>query len=165
MTTTALDAARPARLDLLGWIATTDHKRIGVLYGVTALGFFIVAGLMALVMRAELAEPGLQLVGEQAYNGLFTIHGTAMMLLFATPMVAAFANFLIPLQVGRAGHGVPAAQRPQLLAVPVRRARGPVGVPRRVGTGRRRLDGLPAELHAPVLDDDRAPTSGSSACC
>ena len=58
---------------------------------------------MALVsMRAELAVPGLQLVDEQAYNGLFTIHGTAMMLLFATPMVAAFANYLIPLQVGAA---------------------------------------------------------------
>ena len=102
MSSVTIGAARPARLDLMGWIATTDHKRIGVLYGVTALGFFLLAGLMALVMRAELAEPGLQLVGEQTYNGLFTIHGTAMMLLFATPMVAAFANYLIPLQVGAA---------------------------------------------------------------
>jgi cytochrome c oxidase subunit 1 len=90
------------RFDVLGWIATTDHKRIGILYGVAALGFFLAAGVMALVMRAELAVPGLQLVDEQAYNGLFTIHGTAMMLLFATPMVAAFANYLIPLQVGAA---------------------------------------------------------------
>ena len=88
--------------DLLGWLATTDHKRIGIMYGVAALGFFLAAGVMALVIRAELAVPGLQLVGEQAYNGLFTIHGTAMMLLFATPMVAAFANYLIPLQVGAA---------------------------------------------------------------
>ena len=90
------------RPDVLGWIATTDHKRIGVMYGLAALGFFVAAGVMALVMRAELAVPGLQLVNEQAYNGLFTIHGTAMMLLFATPMVAAFANYLIPLQVGAA---------------------------------------------------------------
>src|SRR3954451_1370580 len=88
--------------DLLGWLATTDHKRIGVMYGISALGFFLAAGVMALVMRAELAVPGLQLVSEQAYDGLFTIHGTAMMLLFATPMVAAFANYLIPLQVGAA---------------------------------------------------------------
>ena len=72
------------------------------MYGVAALGFFLAAGVMALLMRAELAVPGLQLVDEQAYNGLFTIHGTAMMLLFATPMVAAFANYLIPLQVGAA---------------------------------------------------------------
>ncbi len=90
------------RFDLLGWISTTDHKRIGVMYGVAALGFFLVAGIIALVMRAELAEPGLQLLNEQEYNGLFTIHGTAMMLLFATPMVAAFANYLVPLQVGAA---------------------------------------------------------------
>jgi cytochrome c oxidase subunit 1 len=94
--------ARPGGPDVLGWIATTDHKRIGVLYGVAALGFFVAAGVMALVMRAELAVPGLQLVDEQAYNGLFTIHGTAMMLLFATPMVAAFANYLLPLQIGAA---------------------------------------------------------------
>jgi len=90
------------RPDLLAWLSTTDHKRIGVLYGVAALGFFLAAGVMALVMRAELAVPGLQLVDEQGYNGLFTIHGTAMMLLFATPMVAAFANYLIPLQIGAA---------------------------------------------------------------
>ncbi len=90
------------RFDLLGWLATTNHKRIGVMYGVAALGFFLAAGVMALVMRAELAVPGLQLVSEQAYDGLFTIHGTAMMLLFATPMVSALANYLIPLQVGAA---------------------------------------------------------------
>jgi cytochrome c oxidase subunit I len=102
VTAVSLTGERGARLDLLGWIATTDHKRIGVLYGVTALGFFLVAGVLALVMRAELAVPGLQLVNEQEYSGLFTIHGTAMMLLFATPMVAAFANILVPLQVGAA---------------------------------------------------------------
>ncbi|HET7831020.1 MAG TPA: cbb3-type cytochrome c oxidase subunit I, partial [Candidatus Limnocylindrales bacterium] len=108
--TTLTDTARPAAaphepaagFDLLGWLATTDHKRIGIMYGVAALGFFVAAGIMALLMRAELAEPGLQFLTEQGYNGLFTIHGTVMMLLFATPMVAAFANYLIPLQVGAA---------------------------------------------------------------
>src|SRR5215211_8846555 len=98
----AAHAPAGAGLDLLGWLATTDHKRIGIMYGVAALGFFLAAGVMTLVMRAELAVPGLQLVTEQGYNGLFTIHGTAMMLLFATPMVAAFANYLIPLQIGAA---------------------------------------------------------------
>ena len=72
-----------------------------MLYGVAALGFFLVAGVMALLIRAELAVPGLQLVSEQTYSGLFTMHGTAMMLLFATPMVAAFA-VLVPLQIGAA---------------------------------------------------------------
>jgi len=102
-TTTAVQAGTGRiSFDLLGWLATTDHKRIGVMYGVAALGFFTVAGILALVMRTELAVPGLQLVNEQQYNGLFTIHGTAMMLLFATPMVAAFANYLVPLQIGAA---------------------------------------------------------------
>jgi cytochrome c oxidase subunit 1 len=88
--------------DLLGWLTTTDHKRIGILYGIAALGFFLAAGVMALLIRAELAIPGLQLMSTQAYNGLFTIHGTAMMLLFATPIAAAFANYLVPLQIGAA---------------------------------------------------------------
>ncbi len=87
---------------LAGWIATTDHKRVGILYGTGAFGFFLVAGVLALVMRLELAQPGQQLVNEQVYNQLFTLHGTAMMLLFGTPMVAAFANFLVPLQIGAA---------------------------------------------------------------
>jgi cytochrome c oxidase subunit 1 len=104
MTTAAapLGAIAHQRDDLLAWLMTTDHKRIGVMYGVAALGFFIAAGVMALVIRAELAVPGLQFVSAQTYDGLFTIHGTAMMLLFATPMVAAFANFLVPLQIGAA---------------------------------------------------------------
>ncbi|HKG57187.1 MAG TPA: cytochrome c oxidase subunit I [Candidatus Limnocylindrales bacterium] len=85
---------------LLTWLTTTDHKRIGVLYMVAAFAFFFVGGLLALVMRAELTAPGLQVVNEQTYNQLFTMHGTIMMLLFGTPMVAALANYLVPLQVG-----------------------------------------------------------------
>jgi cytochrome c oxidase subunit 1 len=87
---------------LLTWLTTTDHKRIGILYLVASLAFFLVAGLMALVMRLELAVPGLQFVSEPLYDQLFTMHGTTMMLLFGTPVVAAFANFLVPLQVGTA---------------------------------------------------------------
>ncbi|WP_190132260.1 aa3-type cytochrome oxidase subunit I [Streptomyces mashuensis] len=85
---------------LLGWLTTTDHKVIGNLYLVTAFGFFLLAGLMAMVMRAELARPGLQLVTTGQYNQLVTIHGTIMMLLFATPMFAGFANAVMPLQIG-----------------------------------------------------------------
>ena len=90
------------RADLLTWLTTTDHKRIGILYMVTAFAFFFVGGLLALAMRAELAAPGLQLVDEQAYDQAFTMHGTIMMFLFGTPMVAAFANYLVPLQIGAA---------------------------------------------------------------
>ncbi|MER5221692.1 aa3-type cytochrome oxidase subunit I [Streptomyces flaveus] len=85
---------------LYRWATTTDHKVIGNLYMVTAFGFFLLAGVLALLMRAELARPGLQLVNEHTYNQLFTIHGTIMMLLFATPMFAGFANAVMPLQIG-----------------------------------------------------------------
>src|SRR5829696_8162637 len=98
----AAHAPAGAGLDLLGWLATTDHKRIGIMYGIAALGFFLAAGVMALVMRAELAVPGLQLVTAQASTSLFAIHGTAMTLLRATPMVGASASCCTPLQVGAA---------------------------------------------------------------
>jgi cytochrome c oxidase subunit 1 len=81
-------------------IRVTDHKTIGLLYFTFAFTYFIIAGILAMFMRAELARPGLQIMNNEQYNQLFTIHGTLMMFLFATPMVFAFANYLIPLQIG-----------------------------------------------------------------
>jgi cytochrome c oxidase subunit 1 len=81
-------------------IRTTDAKQIGLMYLVTAFGFFLVGGAMALVMRAELARPGLQFLSPEQYNQLFTEHGTIMLLLFATPILFAFANYIVPLQIG-----------------------------------------------------------------
>ncbi len=81
-------------------LRTTDAKQIGIMYMVTSFGFFFVGGLMALLMRAELARPGLQFLSPEQYNQLFTEHGTIMLLLFATPIVFAFANFVVPLQIG-----------------------------------------------------------------
>ncbi|MCC3655567.1 cytochrome c oxidase subunit I [Streptomyces sp. S07_1.15] len=85
---------------VLGWLTTTDHKVIGNLYLVTSFGFFLAAGAMAMLMRAELMRPGMQLMTPFQYNQLFTIHGTIMMLLFATPTFAGFANAVMPLQIG-----------------------------------------------------------------
>jgi cytochrome c oxidase subunit 1 len=85
---------------LLRWLTTTDHKVIGNLYMVTSFSFFLAAGLMAMAMRAELARPGLQFLSNQQYNELFTIHGTIMMLLFATPLFTGLANAVMPLQIG-----------------------------------------------------------------
>ncbi|MEV7687457.1 cytochrome c oxidase subunit I [Streptomyces bungoensis] len=82
------------------YLTTTDHKKIGNLYLVTSFGFFLFAGLLAMLMRAELARPGLQIVSAQQYNELFTVHGTIMMLLFATPTFTGFANAVMPLQIG-----------------------------------------------------------------
>jgi cytochrome c oxidase subunit 1 len=81
-------------------LRTTDAKTIGLMYLVTSFAFFMIGGAMALLMRAELARPGLQFLTNEQYNQLFTMHGTIMLLFFATPLVFAFANFIVPLQIG-----------------------------------------------------------------
>jgi cytochrome c oxidase subunit 1 len=91
---------RPKGSALLGLFRTTDHKQIGVMYLVTSFGFFMVGGVMALLMRGELARPGLQFLSPEQYNQLFTMHGTIMLLLYATPAVFGFANFVLPIQIG-----------------------------------------------------------------
>jgi cytochrome c oxidase subunit I len=78
----------------------TDAKQIGIMYGVTAFTFYFIGGAMALVMRAELARPGMEFLTPEQYNQLFTMHGTIMLLLFATPIVFAFGNYLVPIQIG-----------------------------------------------------------------
>jgi len=96
-------AARRARKGstLVRWLTTTDHKVIGHLYLITSFLFFLIGGVMALLIRAQLAQPGMDLIqtGEQ-YNQLFTMHGTIMLLMFATPLFAGFANAIMPLQIG-----------------------------------------------------------------
>jgi len=82
------------------WMTTTDHKVIGNLYLISSFIFFMIAGLMAMVIRAELARPGLQFVSNEQYNQMFTMHGTIMLFLFATPLFAGFANAMMPLQIG-----------------------------------------------------------------
>ncbi|WP_344220404.1 cbb3-type cytochrome c oxidase subunit I, partial [Kribbella sancticallisti] len=81
-------------------LTTTDHKVIGHLYLITSFAFFLFGGVMALLIRAELAQPGLQIVNEEVYNQLFTMHGTIMLLLFATPLFVGFANVIMPVQIG-----------------------------------------------------------------
>jgi cytochrome c oxidase subunit 1 len=85
---------------LVRLLGTTDAKQIGLLYLVTSFAYFILAGIMALLMRAELGRPGLQFLSPEQYNQLFTMHGTIMMFLFATPLVFGFGNYLVPLQIG-----------------------------------------------------------------
>ncbi|MGW4589723.1 aa3-type cytochrome oxidase subunit I [Amycolatopsis thermoflava] len=81
-------------------LKTTDPKQIGILYLSTSFAFFMAGGLMALLMRAELGRPGLQFLSPEQYNQLFTMHGTIMLLLYATPTVFGFANYILPLQIG-----------------------------------------------------------------
>jgi cytochrome c oxidase subunit 1 len=89
------------------WITSTDHKTIGYMYLITTFVWFLIGGLMALGLRSELARPGLQFFSNEQYNQLFTMHGTIMLLMFATPLFVGFANVIMPLQIGAADVAFP----------------------------------------------------------
>ena len=94
---------RPKRASgslLVRWLTTTDHKLIGSAYLITSFAWFLFAGILAELMRTELARPGLQFFSNEQYNQLFTMHGAIMLLLFATPLGFGFANWIMPLQIG-----------------------------------------------------------------
>jgi cytochrome c oxidase subunit I len=82
------------------WITTTDHKRIGILYIATSLAFFLAGGVLALVIRTQLAQANADVVEPDTYNQLFTMHGTTMVFLVVVPILAGFANYLVPLMIG-----------------------------------------------------------------
>jgi cytochrome c oxidase subunit 1 len=82
------------------WVSTVDHKKIGIMYGASALAFFVIGGVEALVIRAQLAAPGQKLLSADLYNQVFTMHGITMIFLVVMPMGAAFMNYLIPIQIG-----------------------------------------------------------------
>ena len=93
------------RKDRLGrtvvkWITSTDHKVIGYMYLMLGGSFFVIGGIMAMLIRLELARPGMQFMNAEQYNQLFTMHGTIMLFLFATPLFVGFANVILPLQLG-----------------------------------------------------------------
>ncbi len=93
--------ARPiAKTGLVSWLTTVDHKRIAILYGVTALLFLLLGGMEALLIRLQLAVPNNDLLTAQQYNQLFTMHGTTMIFMAIMPLASAFFNYLIPLQIG-----------------------------------------------------------------
>src|SRR3989440_2283014 len=93
-------AAAPRRGALVGWLTTTDHKRIGILYIGSAVFFFLLGGLLAEGIRTQLFEPNNNLFNVHRYNQLFTIHAITMIFLFVMPITVGFANFIIPLQLG-----------------------------------------------------------------
>ncbi len=148
-TTSPTQLARPRReigQSIVKVLTTTDHKVIGKLYLVTSFAWFLVGGIMALIMRAELANPGMQFVNDEVYNQLFTMHGTIMLLLFATPLFFGFGNVDHAAADRVAGRRVPAAEHVQLLAVPLRRHDRRLRLPDPGRCGRLRL----VRLHAAV---------------
>src|SRR5215207_11372058 len=94
---------------IVDYLTTVDHKKIGILYIFTAFAIFLVGGFFSLLIRTELAEPGLQTMGENTYNQVFTMHGTLMIFLFAAQVSTGLANFLVPLQIGAADVAFPRA--------------------------------------------------------
>ena len=99
-TAAAVTTRRPLGEQVARILTTTDHKLIGKLYLGTSFAWFLIAGAMAMLMRSELAFPGQQVVNDETYNQLFTMHGTIMLLLFATPLFFGFGNVVMPLQIG-----------------------------------------------------------------
>jgi cytochrome c oxidase subunit I len=102
MATTTLEPQAGAyrRSWVIDWLTTVDHKKIGILYITNSFLFFFAAGILALVIRSELAVPGLQFLDQSTYNQSFTMHGTIMIFLFVIPALAGFANYIVPLQLG-----------------------------------------------------------------
>ncbi len=94
---------------IVDYLTTVDHKKIGLLYIFTAFAVFLAGGLLALLVRWELATPGLQVMGENTYNQVFTMHGTLMIFLFAAQVTTGLGNYLVPLQIGAADVAFPRA--------------------------------------------------------
>jgi len=84
----------------IGWLSAADHKTIGIRYLVTGFAFFALAGLLAMLMRLQLARPENTLIGPDFYDEVFSTHGTVMMFLFAVPIAQGFAVYLVPLMIG-----------------------------------------------------------------
>jgi len=98
-----LEATMPTRAEhsgLVSWVTTVDHKRVGIMYILTAGFFFVVAGVESLIMRIQLAVPRNDFVSADTYNQVFTMHGTTMVFLVGMPLIAGFANYLVPLMIG-----------------------------------------------------------------
>ncbi|HZB24400.1 MAG TPA: cbb3-type cytochrome c oxidase subunit I, partial [Gaiellaceae bacterium] len=90
------------------WLATTDHKRIGILYIATSLVFFVAGGILSLLIRTELLTPAASdVVSRDTYNQLFTMHGLTMVFLVVVPIFAGFGNYIVPLMIGAADMAFP----------------------------------------------------------
>ena len=88
-------------------LSTVDHKHIGVLYMVTALVFFLIGGVEAMMMRAQLSLPGLNFLSPETYNQVFTMHGTTMIFLVVMPVLTGFGVYLVPLMIGASDMAFP----------------------------------------------------------
>ncbi len=136
------------RHGLTSWLATTDHKRIGILYIWTALSFFALGGILALLIRTQLATPDADVLTRNSYNQVLTIHGTTMIFLVVRPAPRRPRHLPRAADDRRAADGVPAPERPLVLALSVRRSHPLRELPRRRRARVDRLDRLRPALDA-----------------
>ena len=108
-----------AESGILSWILSTDHKQIGIMYLITTVAFFFIGGIMALIMRTQLAWSEMGVVSRQTYNQVFTMHGTTMLFLFIIPVGAGFGNYLVPLMIGAKDMAYPRINALSLWLIPV----------------------------------------------
>ena len=134
----------------LGRLTSTDHKRIGLNLGACSLVFFLVGGVFALLMRAQLATPNSHVVSDNTYSELFTMHGSTMIYLFVTPMAVAMAIYLVPLQVGASSIALPRVALAGFWVLALRRADHAVGLAHRERPGPGRVVLLRAAVDDPV---------------
>jgi cytochrome c oxidase subunit I+III len=95
-----LEAIWGEKPGLASWLTTVDHKRIGLRYLYTGIAFFVIGGIEALILRIQLTQANLDILDPEAYNQLFSMHGTTMMFLFAVPALSGFGNYFVPLMIG-----------------------------------------------------------------
>ncbi|MGN6758861.1 MAG: cytochrome c oxidase subunit I, partial [Thermomicrobiales bacterium] len=93
-------ARTPGDVLLLRWLATVDHKQIGIMYLMGAVFFFLIGGVEALLIRIQLAQPNATVLSPEVYNQIFTMHGTTMIFLAVMPLLAGFVNYFVPLMIG-----------------------------------------------------------------
>ena len=164
MATTTLDPTAPGVPEpstLYDWLTTTDHKKIGIMYLINSFVFFVAGGILALVVRSELAQPGLQLVSEEFYNQAFTMHASFMLFLFIIPILAGFGNYVVPLQIGAPDMAFPRINALSLWLLPLGGLLMASGFFVSGGAAAVGLDGVPAALGREV-QRARARTCGSS---
>jgi cytochrome c oxidase subunit 1 len=107
------------RAGILAWLLTTDHKKIGIMYLIFTMTFFMVGGVLALLVRAQLATPENTLISQHAFNQYFTMHGSTMLFLFVIPVGAGFGNYLLPLMIGAKDMAYPRINALSLWLIPL----------------------------------------------
>ena len=148
---------------VLGWITTVDHKKIAIMYLYTTFFFFLVGGVMALLVRIQLAEPQNKFLTPAQYNQIFTMHGTTMIFLWIIPVLSGFGNYFVPLMIGARDMAFPRINALSFWLIPRRR---PGDVLRASSSAAPARRGGPATCRSPRRRTHRrwARTSGSSGC-